>query len=251
MHYLKSTTLFRKNLGAIIQSTSNIYFKSSFTNLDKFSKAFRSAKVNFKNDPALVYWEDVTRTMKNIQSDDYNKANELIADAERLYQAGLKEIAVEKGESLYPDANFTMRMTYGKIGGYKPADAVEYRYYTTTRGILEKEKPGDYEFDVPAKLKQAITDKNYGAYLDTQTGEMHVAFLSNNDITGGNSGSPIFNAKGELIGLAFDGNWEAMSGDIVFEPDLQRTINVDIRYVLFVMDKVCGAQRLIDELTIK
>ncbi|MGB4415701.1 MAG: S46 family peptidase [Paludibacter sp.] len=241
----------KKFRGDYTKYVQYLFSKSSFTNLDKFSKAFRSAKVNFKNDPALVYWEDVTRTMKNIQSDDYNKANELIADAERLYQAGLKEIAVEKGESLYPDANFTMRMTYGKIGGYKPADAVEYRYYTTTRGILEKEKPGDYEFDVPAKLKQAITDKNYGAYLDTQTGEMHVAFLSNNDITGGNSGSPIFNAKGELIGLAFDGNWEAMSGDIVFEPDLQRTINVDIRYVLFVMDKVGGAQRLIDELTIK
>jgi hypothetical protein len=92
---------------------------------------------------------------------------------------------------------------------------------------------------------------NYGAYLDQKTGEMHVAFLSNNDITGGNSGSPIFNAKGELIGLAFDGNWEAMSGDIVFEPDLQRTINVDIRYVMFVMDKVGGAKRLIEELNIK
>lgn len=245
------TTIKKKFKGDYGKYAKWLFAKSSFSNIDKFSKALRAGKVNFKNDPALVFWHDVNSTLKNITSDEYIKYNETITDAERLYEAGLKEMATENGESLSPDANFTMRMTYGKIGGYKPADAVEYKYYTTTKGILEKEKPGDYEFDVPAKLKQAITEKNYGAYVDTQTGEMHVAFLSNNDITGGNSGSPIFNSKGELIGLAFDGNWEAMSGDIVFEPDLQRTINVDIRYVLFVMDKVGGAQRLIDELTIK
>ena len=199
----------------------------------------------------MTYWRDIDKTLKEINSTVLNNANDSIADAERLYVAGIKEMAAEKGESLYPDANFTMRMTFGKIGGYKPADAVEYSYYTTTKGVLQKEIPGDYEFDVPAALKSAIVEKNYGAYVDKQTGEMHVAFLSNNDITGGNSGSPIFNAKGELIGLAFDGNWEAMSGDIVFEPDLQRTINVDVRYMLFVMDKVGGAKRLIDELTIK
>jgi len=245
------TTIKKKFKGDYSKYTKWLFAKSSFSNIDKFSKALRAGKVNFKSDPALIFWHDVNSTLKNITSDEYIKYNEMITDAERLYEAGLKEMATENGESLSPDANFTMRMTYGKIGGYKPADAVEYKYYTTTKGILEKEKPGDYEFDVPVKLKQAITEKNYGAYVDTQTGEMHVAFLSNNDITGGNSGSPIFNAKGELIGLAFDGNWEAMSGDIVFEPDLQRTINVDIRYVLFVMDKVGGAQRLIDELTIK
>lgn len=244
-------TIKKKFKGDYSKYTKWLFAKSSFSNIDKFSKALKAGKVNFTNDPALVFWHDVNSTLKDIMSDEYIKYNEVITDAERLYEAGLKEMATENGKSLSPDANFTMRLTYGKIGGYKPADAVEYKYYTTTKGILEKEKPGDYEFDVPAKLKQAITEKNYGAYVDTQTGEMHVAFLSNNDITGGNSGSPIFNAKGELIGLAFDGNWEAMSGDIVFEPDLQRTINVDIRYVLFVMDKVGGAQRLIDELTIK
>jgi hypothetical protein len=141
-----------------------------------------------------------------------------------------------------------MRLTYGTIGGYSPADAAEYQYYTTTDGILQKEIPNDYEFDVPAKLKRAIERKDFAKYADPKTGKMHVCFLSNNDITGGNSGSPIFNGRGELIGLAFDGNWEAMSGDIVFEPELQRTINVDIRYVLFVMDKVGDAQRLLKEL---
>jgi len=230
--------------------TKNLYEKSGFSTFEKFKKAFKAGKVDFVNDPAILFYEDVNLTYKNIKSDEYKKTIDKLEVAERVYEAGIMEFAAETGKSLYPDANFTMRLTYGKIGGYQPADAVDYKYYTTTRGVLQKEKQGDYEFDVPSKLKEAIVDKNYGAYVDKQTGEMHVAFLSNNDITGGNSGSPIFNAKGELIGLAFDGNWEAMSGDIVFEPDLQRTINVDIRYVLFIMDKVGGAKRLIDELTI-
>ncbi len=228
-----------------------LYEKSVFTSLDKISKAIKNNKTDFTNDPAIVFATDVRKTMEAIRSSEYTKAAEQIKDAERLYESAIKAMADEKGKALYPDANFTMRLTYGKIGGYKPADAVDYKYYTTTKGILEKEKPGDAEFDVSPKLKKAIQENNYGAYLDKKTGEMHVAFLSNNDITGGNSGSPIFNGKGELIGLAFDGNWEAMSGDIVFEPDLQRTINVDIRYVMFVMDKVGDAKRLVGELTIK
>jgi hypothetical protein len=228
-----------------------IYEKSVFTSLDKISKAIKNNKTDFTNDPAIVFSTDVRKTMEAIRSAEYTKAAEQIKDAERLYESAIKAMADEKGKALYPDANFTMRLTYGKIGGYKPADAIDYKYYTTTKGILEKEKPGDAEFDVSPKLKTAIKENNYGAYLDQKTGEMHVAFLSNNDITGGNSGSPIFNGKGELIGLAFDGNWEAMSGDIVFEPDLQRTINVDIRYVMFVMDKVGDAKRLVSELTIK
>lgn len=244
------TTILKKFKGDFTKYAKFLYSKSAFTTADKFKKAYEKKKVDFINDPALVFAEEVNKTIRNIETAGYKTENIRITDAERLYMEGIIEQAAEKGKSIYPDANFTMRMTYGKVGGYQPADAVEYKFYTSTRGVLQKEKPGDYEFDVPAKLKTAILDKDYGAYVDKQTGEMHVAFLSNNDITGGNSGSPIFNAKGELIGLAFDGNWEAMSGDIVFEPDLQRTINVDIRYVLFVMDKVGGAKRLIDELTI-
>jgi hypothetical protein len=140
-------------------------------------------------------------------------------------------------------------MTYGQVLDYYPADAVHYDYVTTMEGLMEKEDATNPEFIVPAKLKELYEAKDYGQYAD-KDGKLIVCFLSNNDITGGNSGSPILNADGHLIGLAFDGNWEAMSGDIAFEPELQRTINVDARYVLFVMDKFAGAKRLIDELTI-
>ena len=241
----------KKFKGDFTRYAKYLFEKSSFSSFEKISKILRNKKVDFSDDVAIVFGKDINKTMNAFKSNEYNKANEKIKDAERLYEAGIKEMSREKGEALYPDANSTMRLTYGTVGGYKPADAVDYKYYTTTKGILEKEIVGDAEFSVVPELKKAINENNYGAYLDQKTREMHVAFLSNNDITGGNSGSPIFNACGELIGLAFDGNWEAMSGDIVFEPDLQRTINVDIRYVLFVMDKVGGAKRLINELTVK
>jgi hypothetical protein len=241
----------KKFKGDYTKYAKYLYGKSDFTSLEKITKAIKKGKTDFSTDPALSLTQDIYKTSDQMKSHEYLREMENIKDAERLYENGIKEMADEQGRAMYPDANSTMRLTYGKIGGYKPADATEYKYYTTTKGILEKEIPGDYEFDVPVKLKQTIQENNYGAYLDQKTGEMHVAFLSNNDITGGNSGSPIFNGKGELIGLAFDGNWEAMSGDIVFEPDLQRTINVDIRYVMFVMDKVGGAKRLIEELNIK
>jgi len=241
----------KKYKGDYAKYAKYLFEKSDFATLEKITKAIKDKKVDFSNDPAIVFSQEVRKTMDQIRSDEYSKNMEQIKDAERLYENGIKAMAAEIGKPMYPDANSTMRLTFGKVGGYNPADAVSYKYYTTTKGILEKEIAGDEEFSVSPKLKKAINEKNYGAYLDQKTGEMHVAFLSNNDITGGNSGSPIFNAKGELLGLAFDGNWEAMSGDIVFEPDLQRTINVDVRYILFVMDKVGGAQRLINELNIK
>jgi len=245
------TVIERKFKGDYTKYAKYLFEKSNFSTLDKITKAIKNKKVDFSNDQAIIFARDVRRTLENIRSKDYEVTAEKIKDAERLFENGIKAMAAESGKPMYPDANSTMRLTYGTVGGYKPGDAMDYKYYTTTKGILEKEVPGDEEFNVSPKLKKAILENNYGAYLDQKTGEMHVAFLSNNDITGGNSGSPIFNAKGELLGLAFDGNWEAMSGDIVFEPDLQRTINVDVRYILFVMDKIGGAKRLVDELTIK
>ena len=164
----------------------------------------------------------------------------------RLFISGLLEMNPEKNYS--PDANFTMRLSYGTVGDYQARDAVHYSYITTLSGIMEKAKPGDYEFDVSQKLIDLYNKKDYGQY--GMDGVMPVCFTSNNDITGGNSGSPVINGNGELVGLAFDGNWEAMSGDIAFETELQKCINVDIRYVLFIIDKYAGATNLIDELKI-
>ncbi len=228
-----------------------VYEKSDFTTIEKITKAIEHNKTDFSKDPAIIFAQEVKKTMDIIRGAEYDKLTDRIHDAERLYENGIKAMATETGKPMYPDANSTMRLTFGKVGGYNGADATEYKYYTTTKGILQKEIAGDEEFTVPTKLKTAIQTNDFGAYIDQRTGEMHVAFLSNNDITGGNSGSPIFNAKGELLGLAFDGNWEAMSGDIIFEPNLQRTINVDVRYILFIMDKVGDAIRLINELNIK
>ena len=245
------TGIQKKFRGDFAKYARFVYEKSDFSSLEKIRKAIEHDKTDFSNDPAVIFAQEVKKTLETIRGAEYDKLSDRIRDAERLYENGIKTIASETAKPMYPDANSTMRLTYGKIGGYSGADATDYKYYTTTKGILQKEIAGDEEFTVPPKLKTAIQTNDYGAYLDKRTGEMHVAFLSNNDITGGNSGSPIFNAKGELLGLAFDGNWEAMSGDIIFEPNLQRTINVDVRYILFIMDKVGGANRLINELNIK
>jgi len=149
----------------------------------------------------------------------------------------------------YPDANSTIRLTYGSVGSYEPKDGVSYHYYTTLKGVMEKKDNSNPEFQVPEKLEELYNAKDFGQYAD-KNGEMPVCFITNNDITGGNSGSPVMNANGELIGLAFDGNWEAMSGDIIYEPKLQRTIAVDVRYVLFIIDKFANAGYLLDELTL-
>ncbi|WP_118952677.1 S46 family peptidase [Taibaiella helva] len=152
-----------------------------------------------------------------------------------------------QGKLFYPDANSTMRITYGTVGGYHPQDAVTYDYYTTLDGLLDKYKPGDYEFDLPQNFLDLCKTKDFGRYANAN-GELVTCFITNNDITGGNSGSPVINGNGELLGLAFDGNWEAMSGDIAFDKKYKRTIVVDIRFVLWLIDKYGGASNLINEM---
>jgi hypothetical protein len=149
---------------------------------------------------------------------------------------------------MYPDATFTMRLSYGVVKSYQPRDAVKYDYVTTMKGVLAKYIPGDYEFDLPAKLVELASRKDFGQYIDKQRNDLVVNFITTNDITGGNSGSPVINGNGELTGLAFDGNYEALSHKLAFDKDLNRTICVDIRYVLWCIDKLGGATNLIKEL---
>ena len=231
---------------------ANMIFDKSMFSTPESVKAFIE-KPNAKKiakDPAYVMFNALREQMYSV-APAYRMAQIAISDADHLFVKGLREFYAETqpGKVLYPDANSTMRMSYGSVKDYQPADAISYDYVCTANGILEKYIPGDFEFDAPKALLDLIKAKDYGQYAD-ENGELITCFLSTNDITGGNSGSPIMNGKGELIGLAFDGNWEAMSGDVNFEPKLQRTINVDIRYVLFIIDKVYGATNLIDELDI-
>ena len=168
-----------------------------------------------------------------------------IAKGDRLFVNGL--MAMEPNKVWAPNANSTIRLTYGNVKSYKPRDAVFYDNYTTLTGVMEKEGPKGGEIEVPQNLKDLYYAKNFGRY---GADNISVNFITNNDITGGNSGSPVINGNGELIGTAFDGNSEAMSGDIDFEENLQRCINLDARYMLFIVDKIANAQNLINEMTI-
>lgn len=198
--------------------------------------------------------KDLSAQYANAVSDMYkeltNKLDEANGDINLLhktYVRGLCEMYAPTPKA--PDANFTIRLTYGNVKSYDPKDGVHYKYYTTLKGVMEKEDPNNPEFVVPAKLKELYATKNYGRYA-LPNGEMPACFLTTNDITGGNSGSPVMNGDGELIGAAFDGNWESLSGDINFDNNLQRCIAVDIRYVLFIIEKLGGCKNLIDEMTI-
>ncbi|MGN1215950.1 MAG: S46 family peptidase [Candidatus Cryptobacteroides sp.] len=227
----------------------DLFSSSIFTSFDKLKAAVAGeggyqAVMNdkaslFVGSAMLVY----SGILMGIDRDEAGK----MAIGSKAYTAGLLEW--NKGVASYPDANFTMRLTYGSVKPYSPKDGLLYRHYTTIYGVIEKEDPDNYEFKVPAKLKELYQAKDYGKYA-MKDGNLPCCFLTNNDITGGNSGSPVLDADGNLIGLAFDGNWESMSSDIMFEPELQRCICVDIRYVLFLMDKLGGAGYLLKEMDI-
>ena len=223
------------------------------------SSIFRSSKAlaaflqnpsadKLKKDLMVQYAKSVKEGYKatdeamKAETNAYNRAH-------KTWVAGMLALKQKEGKAIYPDANSTLRLTYGKIGSYEPADGKEYLYYTTLKGVMEKEDPENPEFVVSPKLKELYEKKDFGPYAMAD-GRMPVCFVTATDNTGGNSGSPVFNSKGELIGVGFDRNYEGLTGDIAYNPQLQRAACVDIRYVLFVIDKYAGAKHLIDELTI-
>ena len=236
--------------GNFIFLADYVFNNSIFESQDQINAFLdKPKKKTLEKDPAFMLSTDFTNMMGQVMG-QYRQANTQIGEFNRLFIAGLREMKPDK--VFYPDANSTMRMSYGSVQDYIAADAVFYDYFTTLAGVMEKEDATNDEFFVEEKLKTLYANKDFGPYGEMVNGKerLNVCFLTTNDITGGNSGSPVINGNGELIGIAFDGNWEAMSGDIAFEPELQRTINVDIRYVLFIIDKLADAQNIIDELTI-
>ena len=227
----------------------DVFANTQFLNKDKF-EVFLS-----KPDTAVLHKDIAYITalaFLNNYNNNYSKFyKDFIANTYAYNNKYLKGVLeMKKGQALYPDANQTMRLSYGNVKSYSPRDAVKYREICTLNGIMEKYKPGDYEFDAPAKLIELINAKDYGQYIDKKANDIVVSFITTNDITGGNSGSPVLNAKGELIGLAFDGNYEALSHKIAFDGELNRTICLDVRYLLFVVDKLGGAKNIIDELVL-
>ena len=241
-------TALAKCKGDVAEMVAIIFDKSILVDEAK-AKAFleKPSAKKLSKDPGVTFSGTMLSFYLQELQSMFAEAEQKRATADRLYKAALFQMHPDK--AFAPNANSSMRFSYGQVLEYSPGDAMQYKHYTTMKGVLEKYQPGDHEFDLPPNYLKVAREKDYGDYAK-EGEDLRICFLSNNDITGGNSGSPVINGNGELIGLAFDGNWEAMSGDIAFEPDLQRTISVDIRYVLWCIDKLAGAKHIVDEMTL-
>ncbi|WP_299756677.1 S46 family peptidase [uncultured Pontibacter sp.] len=238
----------KKYNGNFEKLADHVYSNSMVVNQQKLNSWLKNpTQKALDNDPAFQIVDAIISNYRNNIAPKLAESEAKLAKANRLYVAGLRLQNPDK--VYYPDANSTIRLSYGAVKDYSPQDGVLYNYYTTMEGLMSKEDPSNEEFVVPAKLKQLYEARDYGRYANEQ-GELVVNFITDNDITGGNSGSPVINGKGELIGLAFDGNWEAMTGDLVYDADYKRCINMDSRYLLFLIDKYAGATNLINEMTL-
>ncbi len=205
-------------------------------------------RATLQNDPAFDFAGSFVKNYNTKYAPLYTVFVTRNTELGRSYLKGIMEMNPAAAKKMYPDANFSMRVSYGNVKSYNPRDGVHYDYITTSKGLLEKYVPGDYEFDLPAKQIELLKKKDFGQYIDKSRNDLVVGFITTNDITGGNSGSPVMDGNGNLIGLAFDGNYEALSHKIAFDKDLNRTICVDVRYVLWCIDKLGGAKNIIDEL---
>ncbi|MBS6528382.1 MAG: S46 family peptidase [Bacteroides caccae] len=236
---------FKGNIDAFVDACFDNSIFGNQKNFEKFIKKPSLYKIGY--DWMILFKYSITDGILKTAI-AMKEANENYDAAHKVWVKGMMNMRQEKGIPIYPDANSTLRLTYGQVLPYEPADGVVYDAHTTLKGVMEKEDPGNWEFVVPQKLKELYNSKDYGQY--GKNGEMPVCFIVNTDNTGGNSGSPVFNSKGQLIGTAFDRNFEGLTGDIAFRPSSQRAACVDIRYTLFIIDKFAGASHIIDELTI-
>jgi len=228
-----------------------VFAKSIFASADRvnsFLASYKPSKYKYiENDPAFRLAQGIFNFYYGNLQPRVSSIGSNLDSLQRIYMQGLMEF--EPDRKFYPDANSTLRISYGKVAGYSPSDAVQYNYFTTLEGIMQKEDPDIYDYVVEPKLKQLYASRDYGSYAD-KDGSIHVAFIASNHTTGGNSGSPVLNADGQLVGINFDRDWEGTMSDLMYDPDQCRNITLDIRYCLFIIDKYSGARRLIDEMTL-
>ncbi|MDP4282283.1 MAG: S46 family peptidase, partial [Bacteroidota bacterium] len=246
------STISKKYDGNFSRFADDMFSESLFTDSTRmmtFLSGFRKKDIGkIERDPAFQLSSGIYYRYEQTVTFALNKLNNRIDSLQRIYMAA--QMAMQKDKRFYPDANLTMRVSYGQVKGYNPADAVSYNYFTTSDGILQKEDTSVYDYAIPQKLHQMFLKKDFGRYADAD-GTLHISFIAGNHTTGGMSGSPVLNADGQLIGLNFDRNWEGTQSDLMYDPDQCRNIILDIRYCLFIIDRYAGAKRLVDELVIR